>query len=129
MELEYLLFDHSDEESGRGSFDAMASVLPARLPALVSEVEAVLQWAHAAFGTPAAMGDEDGWEGLERDWACDLQAAQEPDGRDLQPRYDERKAALVLASCAGSGRVTFTLTLSGSPAFCEALREAFGIDA
>lgn len=42
-ELHYLDFDFSDEDSGRGRFDAMASVLPDRLPALLAEIAAVLQ--------------------------------------------------------------------------------------
>ena len=45
MELDYLLFDATDEETGSWSFDAMASVAPARLPALLREIEAVLAWA------------------------------------------------------------------------------------
>ena len=50
MQLHYLDFDFSDEESGRGSFDAMASVVPSRLPALLAEIAAVLGWAGRAFG-------------------------------------------------------------------------------
>src|SRR6185369_12734006 len=46
MQLDYLVFDASDEDSGRESFDAMASVAPDRLPALLAEVAAVLRWAH-----------------------------------------------------------------------------------
>jgi hypothetical protein len=98
MELHYLVFDFSDEESGRGSFDAMASVLPARLPALRDEVAAVLDWAHRAFG-PATQSHDEG------DWGYELQEAVEPDAR-----------------------TTLTLTLVGSPAFCEAFRQAFGVD-
>jgi hypothetical protein len=45
LEAAHLDFDFSDEDSGRGSFDAMASVLPDRLPALLAEIAAVLGWA------------------------------------------------------------------------------------
>ena len=59
MQLQYLLFDSSDEDSGRCSFDAMAAVPAARLPAVLQEVEAVLAWAASGFGPP---GDEAGWD-------------------------------------------------------------------
>jgi len=45
----YLDFDFSDEDSGRGSFDAMASVVPSRLPALLAVISAVLGRAGPAF--------------------------------------------------------------------------------
>jgi hypothetical protein len=95
MELAWLLFDFSDEESGSGSFDAMACVTQSRLPDLVSEVEAVLRWAHDEFGPPSTS------EG-EGDWDFERHDAAEPDGR-----------------------TTLTLTIGGSRTFCEAFRHAF----
>ena len=71
--LHYLVFDFSDEEDGRGSFDAMASVLPDRLPALEAEIDSVLQWATATFG-PSATDDEG-------EWGHDLQSVDEPGSR------------------------------------------------
>ena len=61
MQLHYLDFDFSDEDSGRGSFDAMASVVPARLPALLAEVSAVLGWAGQAFGAAGALQESSAW--------------------------------------------------------------------
>lgn len=98
MELQYLDFDVSAEDSGRASFDAMASVLPDRLPALRAEIDAVLHWAAAAFGPAGALEDEG-------EWGYELQRLEEPDAE----------------------RITLTFTLSGSPAFCAALRERFGL--
>ena len=72
MQLHYLDFDFSDEDSGRGSFDAMASVAASRLPPLLAEVAAVLGWAGRAFG-PAGALDDDG------EWDYDLRATAEPD--------------------------------------------------
>jgi hypothetical protein len=95
MQLHYLDFDFSDEESGRGSFDAMACVTSARLPAVRQEVAEVLAWTSAAFGPAGALEDEGEW-----DYA--LQEVVEPDAR-----------------------TTLTLTLGGSPAFCDAFRDAF----
>ena len=119
MQLQYLDFDWSDEESGRGSFDAMASVLPGRLPALLGEVAAVLRWAHAGFGAPGAPDDAGTW-----DYALD--AVAEP-GAPLAIAYDAARGEVSLAPVAPQQRVTLTLTLAGAPQFCAALREAFGI--
>jgi hypothetical protein len=112
--LDYLLFDFSDEEGGAGSFDAMASVLPDRLPALAAEVEAVLRWAHREFGAPS---------GEEGEWDFELQAACEPDTR-LNAVYDAAGGRLSLASHCDA-RTTLSLTLSGPASFCEAFRHAF----
>ena len=119
MQLHYLVFDFSDEESGRGSFDAMASVVPARLPALLDEISAVLAWAGRTFGPAGALQDEG-------DWDYELQALAEPDV-PLQVAYNDRSGEVSLPSAATqAARTTVTLTLSGSQAFCKALRDAFG---
>ncbi|MES2940608.1 MAG: hypothetical protein V4864_23220 [Pseudomonadota bacterium] len=119
MQLHYLDFDFSDEDSGRGSFDAMASVAPQRLPALLAEVAAVLRWATAAFGPAGALQDEGEW-----DYA--LQGTAEP-GTPLDAAWDADSGQVVLVPAPGARRTTLTLTLGGSPAFCGALRERFGI--
>lgn len=117
--MHYLDFDFSDEESGRGSFDAMASVLPERLPALLAEIAAVLQWAVGEFG--GAGPEDDGSE-----WGYELQGVAEP-GTPLNVVYDEGSGAVTLTPDSGQARTTLTLTLSGSPAFCDAFRERFGL--
>jgi hypothetical protein len=118
MDLHYLVFDFSDEDSGAGSFDAMAAVRPDRLPALLGEIETVLRWAQGAFGVPGAP-PEDG------DWDYDLQAVADPD-RPLATAWDASASKVTLAD-AGGALTTVTLTLTGSPAFCAALRESFGL--
>ena len=117
--LHYLDFDFSDEETGRGSFDAMASVAAERLPALLAEIAAVLGWAVATFGLNA--DPEDGG-----DWDCDLQGIGEPD-TPLDVAFDETSGVLSLTPAAGHARTTLTVTLSGSPEFCSAFKERFGI--
>ena len=112
--LDYLLFDFSDEEGGAGSFDAMASVLPDRLPALICEIETVLRWAHRAFGAPSAD---------EGDWDFELQATCAPDA-PLNAVYDAACGRLSLSPDCDA-RTTLSLTLSGSHAFCQAFRHAF----
>ena len=100
MRLDYLDFDFSDEEDGRGSFDAMASVTAERMAALRAEIDAVLHWAGTVFGPNAESGD-DGYDG---EWDYEVHDAVEPDAQS---------------------RTTVTFTLSGSPAFCEAFRDKF----
>jgi hypothetical protein len=117
-ELHYLDVDFSDEESGRGSFDAMASVMPDRLPALLAEIGAVLGWAIGAFGPSGASEDEG-------EWGFELQGISEP-ALPLKVVYDN--GVVNLAPAAGLARTTLTFTLSGSAAFCEAFRERFELD-
>lgn len=117
--MNYLDFDFSDEESGRGSFDAMASVLPDRLPALLAEIADVLQWAMGEFG-PAGLEDD------ESEWGYELQGVAEPD-TPLKVVYAEDGGRVTLTPQSGQARTTLTLTLSGSPAFCDAFRERFGL--
>jgi hypothetical protein len=120
MQLHYLDFDFSDEESGRGSFDAMASVVSSRLPALLAEIAAVLGWAGRAFGRAGVLQDEGEWD-------YELQGIVEPD-TPLEVVYDEAQGEVLLTPAAvGAALTTLTLTLSGSPGFCEAFREAFGV--
>ena len=115
MQLEYLLFDTTDEENGACSFDAMASVLPARVPALMDEVEAVLRWVYHDFGAPSAA--EDGGE-----WDFELQAVDEHDV-PFEISYDFNCGRVSMQQV--TGRLTLVLTLSGSRSFGAAFRDAF----
>lgn len=114
MHLRYLDFDTSEEDSGRGSFDVMASVAPDRLPELLDEIATVLRWAHDAFGAAGALQDEG-------DWDYALHATAEPD-TPLEIGFDVHA---VVLDAPGASLTTVTLTLSGSPAFCAAFRAAF----
>lgn len=120
MELSYLDFDFSGDDQGHGSFDAMASATPAQWPALAAEVRRVLDWAHEAFGGPAAVDDGGEWDyalhGV-REVATPLQLHYRGPGGELA----------IEAGAADAPRTTVTLTLTGTPAFCNALREAFAL--
>lgn len=115
MQLEYLLFDFADDEAGSCSFDSLASVLPARLPVLIHEIETVLGWAHRQFGPPSTTGDEGEWD-------FELQAADEHDA-PLEIKYDIDRSRVSMSPA--SGRVTVALTISGSSSFGAAFKEAF----
>jgi hypothetical protein len=84
MHLQYLIFDASDDGEGNGSWEAMASVRPDELSAVMAEVRAV---------EAAAQSDAPGRRGALDDggvWDLDVQTL--PDGDD---------------------RVSLTLTLTG----------------
>ena len=115
MRLDYLVFDVSDEDDGSSCFDALASVLPERLPALVREVEAVLGWAVRTFGAPAS----DGGAG---EWDFDIQASSEG-GEELAVTSDASRGRVSVQK--PHDRLTLALTLSGSPAFATAFRQEF----
>jgi hypothetical protein len=116
VELSYLLFDPTDDESGAWSFDAMASAVPARLPAVLDEVGAVLGWAWREFGTPSTLGDESQWH-------FDLQAVDET-STPLDITFDGEQARMSIPP-PQHGRVTITLTISGPEAFGIAFKDAF----
>lgn len=118
MSLDYLDFDHSGDAEGHGSFDAMAAVAPTQWPALQAEVVRLLGWAEREFG-PAAALDEGG------EWDYELQAVRET-SVPLRVQYAAGSLSLRDAG-AGVPRITLSLTLSGTPAFCEALRLAFDL--
>jgi hypothetical protein len=120
--LRFLDFDYSEDEHGHGSFDAMAAAAPAQLPALQTEIARVLDWAHAHFGAPSPL--EEGGE-----WDYALHGVSEV-ATPLDVQHVPGAAQLLLRPGASQPpRVTLTLTLGGTPAFGEALRAAFALDA
>ncbi|MFY3383682.1 hypothetical protein [Paracidovorax sp. MALMAid1276] len=120
--LQYLDFDYSEDADGIGTLDAMASVAPAQLGALHGEIRAVLAWAHAQWPGGCGPLDEGGL------WHYDLQGAQEV-STPLALQFDEVTGHLqATPGTPAPPRTQITLTLSGGPEFCNALREAFGVD-
>ena len=105
MTLHYLDFDYSEDEDGNGCFDALADTPAERHPAVLAEVALVLDWAQAAFaGLHGALDEGGAWD------------------HDLQVLPGEANAAVT------AGRCSVSLSLSGTPAFCAALRERFRLD-
>lgn len=63
MSLNYLIFDAADDGEGTGSWEAVASVRRADLPAVMAEVEAVLALAQREAPGPRGPLDEGGaWD-------------------------------------------------------------------
>lgn len=121
MSLNYLDFDYSEDTEGVGTYEAMASVSANQVSAVQAEVAQVLGWAFHDF--PDARGPLD--EGFE--WDYDLQAQIE----SSTPETWQFDAALGLVLTTrqqpGEPRHTVTLSLSGTEAFCQALRERFDL--
>ena len=119
MSLRYLSFDYAEGTDGTGSLEAAASTWPERVPAVHAELVQVLGWAHAQF--PGRRGPLD--EGF--DWDYDLQGLLEFTAPQVL-RYDEAAHAVtVLSDPPGKPRHTVTLSLSGSPEFCDAFKREF----
>lgn len=118
MELHYLDFETSDEADGRMSFDAMATVLPGRVDAVLEEVSAVLAHAHARYGEPGLMGDDGEWD-------YELQAWADPGGEPLPLQGSPADGWRIACGVSSTGRVTITLTLGGSAGFGEDFMDAF----
>lgn len=121
--LDYLDFEYSEDEHGQGTFDAMASVLPAHVPALHAELTQVLAWACDTFGPDSGPLDEG------CDWDYDLQLT-DTDAAAVQASitFDAPTRSLCVCVPPASAphmRHTVTLTLVGSSAFCAAFRQAF----
>ena len=110
--LSYLIFDPSEDDQGNVNWDAMASVVAERVPALQAEVEQILHWACTGFAGSHGPLDEGG------DWDVDLQA-QDDDGQPLPLTWqpDDGKVRLTAAN---QGRTTLTLSLSGNAQFAQA---------
>lgn len=122
MTLDYLDFDYSEDADGVGTFDAMASVSPAQISVLYAEIAALLAWAYAQF--PDACGpQEDGGE-----WQYDLQGVQEI-STPLTLEYEQGANSIrTVASAPLAPRTTVTLSISGGPGFCAALRDRVAIE-
>lgn len=122
--LDYLDFEYSEDEHGVGTFDAMASVLPAQVPALHAELTRVLAWACDMFGQDHGPLDE----GCDWDYELQLAEASAAQGRI---GFEESTRSLWVHAVPGTApldRHTVTLTLSGTAAFCVALLDAFGLE-
>lgn len=100
--LDYLLFEESEDTDGVHTFDAMASVQIAQRGAVEAEVARVRAWCRERF--PQGPGPLE--HGL--DW-------------------DEDHHWQVESATGGENAWhTVTLTLTGTPAFAQAFRDAFG---
>ena len=97
--MDYLDFDTSEDEHGYGSLEAMASVPAPQVAAVQAEIQQVLDWAHGTFPGMQAPLDEGG------EW--DFQVQQQAE------------------TVAGLPRQTLTLSLTGTPQFCDAFRGRF----
>jgi hypothetical protein len=112
-------FDFSEDTDGHGVFDAMASVGPPLWPNLQEETARLLDWALDRFPNgPGPLEDGNDWQfelAASREWSADEGLSYNTSSRRFSSQPSEARAV----------RHTLALTLSGSAAFCEALRAAF----
>ena len=122
MVLNYLDFEYSEDAHGVGTFDAVASIRAALVDAVHAEIVQVLDWAYATFANGYGALDNGG------EWDYDLQAAQEFWVQDTVC-YDKDVGVLtVQPGVLNVPRYTLSLSLSGTPGFCAALRQQFDLD-
>jgi hypothetical protein len=117
-QLHYLDFDFSEDTDGHGVFDAMASVGPP-CGRTCRTKRPVLDWALDRFPNgPGPLEDGNDWQfelAASREWSADEGLSYNTSSRRFSSQPSEARAV----------RHTLALTLSGSVAFCEALRAAF----
>jgi hypothetical protein len=78
MSLIYLIFDAADDGEGTGSWEAVASVRRADLPAVMAELETVLQCATREAPGPRGPLDEGGA------WDADTQVHEDGDWTEVR---------------------------------------------
>lgn len=122
MPLNYLGFDYAEDTAGIGTLEAMASIWPEQVPAVYAEIVQVLDWAHAEFPERRGSLDES------FDWDYDLQGMLEFTAPQTL-HYDEIARRLTVdAGPTGKPRHTVTFSISGTPGFCAAFRQQFGLE-
>jgi hypothetical protein len=118
--LRWLDFEISEGDDGTTTLDALTSVRPADRDALAADIVRVLDWAHTRYPGVQGPVEEGG------DWDFDLQLVESAAGATLH--YDASARRLVWhGDAAAPPRITVALTVSGTPAFCDALQAAFGL--
>lgn len=78
MALNYLIFDAADDGEGTGSWEAVASVRRADLPAVMAEVDTVLARAQREAPGPRGPLDEGGA------WDADTQLHEDDDWTEVR---------------------------------------------
>ncbi len=119
LKLLFLEFENTDNGDGTHTLEAMASVPPVRVDAVLAEVACVLAWAHRQFpGGPRPLDDGGDWDLL-------LQA-QANDAAPVTLRHDTASGRVhgmppLPATNGAPGWVCVTLTLAATQAFAQAL--------
>ena len=115
--LRYLVFDLLDADDTSHTWEAMASVDLARVPAVLSEAVGLVAWAQAEFGTEPLAIDEGG----EWDAWLQVQADQAPPLTLNWPTH--RDQTLPPPIPHGTQWVAVTLTLVAAAPLADALQQ------
>ena len=115
--LRYLVFDLLDADDASHTWEAMASVDPVRLPAVLEEAAGLVAWAQAEFGAePLALDNGGEWDA----W-LQVQADQAPPLTLNWPTH--RDQTLPLPIPPGTQWVAVTLTLVAAAPLADALQQ------
>jgi hypothetical protein len=117
--LLYLDFEYSEDHQGIGTFEAMASTQATQAVRVHQEITRVLHWAHTVFAEMRAPLDEGG------EWDFDLQGQQEWSVAQTWVYNETTNQLTPHLNAAGPPRHSITLSLTGTPQFCEAFRQQF----
>jgi hypothetical protein len=122
MDLQYLEFDCSEDTEGVVCWDALAQPAASHTAALLREVAQLLSWASSLSQQGPGPLDEGA------DWDFDLQVqlhrAHTMQSTPAQAHWQAEQQTLNIHPAPGTeDRVELSLSLSGTPAFAQALRE------
>jgi hypothetical protein len=124
--LAFLEFDCSEDTEGVVCWDALAQPTASHTAALLREVSQLLSWA-SRFSPQGPGPLEEG-----ADWDFDMQVQLLPPHRQhsshAQAQWHPAQQALDIQPAPGpEDRVELSLSLSGTPAFAQALREHWNV--
>ncbi len=105
MPSQFLEFDLAEDGDGGLSASALASPAPRHTPALIAEVQALLQALRAELGAPGPLDEGHGWD-----------LALQLEGEDGEPIAWETVAS-------AHGRVQLSLDLAGGEALRQCLHD------
>ncbi|MBY0464265.1 MAG: hypothetical protein K2W33_04920 [Burkholderiales bacterium] len=113
----FLVFDLLDADEHTHTWEAMASVAPPLVPAVLREAAGLVAWAQAQFGTgPRALDDGGQWDA----W-LQYQADQAPPQTLNWPPHMDPNAPLPIPP--GTQWVAVTLTLVAAAPLADAVQQ------
>ncbi len=115
--LQFLMFELLDADEHSHTWEAMASVAPQRVPAVLADVMRVLAWAQGQLGTDPQSLDDGG------DWDALLQIQADQHAPHTLAWHPATGCATPPALPPGTQWVAVTLTLVASAALADAVQQ------
>lgn len=115
--LQFLMFELLDADEHSHTWEAMASVAPQRVPAVLADVTRVLAWAQGQLGTaPQALDDGGDWDAL-------LQMQADQHAPHTLTWHPTTGCAALPTLPTGTQWVAVTLTLVVTAALADAVQQ------